>query len=96
MESGLSKRSTAQGHINFGMRHIKYTLGIIHWEQDDIRCSCTASLTGIADNEEYKALLGTALDLETLRKVEANQANTISKAADPVKLKDECIFLSGK
>ena len=28
--SGLSKMTATQGHINFGMRHIKYTLGIMH------------------------------------------------------------------
>ena len=50
------------------------------------------SLTGIAYYKEYKALLGIALDSATLRKVEANQANTISKTADSGKFKDECTW----
>ena len=29
MTSGFSKRTTAQGRIIFGMRRVKYTLGII-------------------------------------------------------------------
>ena len=87
--SGLSKRTTDKRCINFGMRRVKYTLGIMHWAQDDSRCSCKASLTGIADAEEYKALLGTALDLSRLKKVGANQDATTSKAKDPGKLKDK-------
>ena len=49
MESGFSKRTTAQGRINFGMWRVKYTLGIMHWEQDESCWSCTASITGITD-----------------------------------------------
>ena len=55
MDSGFSKRTTAQGHINFGMRCVKYTLVIIHWAQDEIRCSRKASLIGIADAEHNSA-----------------------------------------
>ena len=89
MDPGLFKTTTAQGCINFGMRRMKYTLGIMHWVQDESRCSRTVSITGISDAEEYKALLGTSLDCATLRKVEYGQSETISKAADPGKFKDE-------
>ena len=51
------------------MRRVKYTLGIMHWAQDESRWSWILSLTGIADATEYKALLGIALDHATLRKV---------------------------
>ena len=50
------------------------------------------SLTGIAYYKEYKALLGIALDSAMLRKVEANQADNISKTADSGKFKDECTW----
>ena len=43
MASSFAKRTVAQGRINFGMRRIKYTLGIMHWVQDEGRCSRTAS-----------------------------------------------------
>ena len=89
MASGFSKRNTAQGHISFGMQRVNYTLGIMHWAQDERRCSRTASLTGIADAEEYKALLGTTLDRATLINVEAYQADTISNAGNLVKFKEK-------
>ena len=31
MASSFSKRTTDQGHINFGIRCLKYTLGIMQW-----------------------------------------------------------------
>ena len=62
MASVFSKRTTTQGRINFGVRCVTYNLGIMHWAQDERRCSRMAYLTGIVDAEEYKALLGTALD----------------------------------
>ena len=40
-----------------------------------------ASLIGIDNSDEYKALLGTALDRSALGKVAAYQSDTISKAA---------------
>ena len=57
MASGFSKRT-----IKFGMRCVKCTLDIMHWSQDERRCSCMASLTGITNAEEYKALLGKSLN----------------------------------
>ena len=64
----------------------------MHWAQDESRCSHTASLTRITDAEEYKVLLGIDLDCSTLRKVGFDQADTISKAADIGKFKDECTW----
>ena len=64
----------------------------MHWAQDESRCSCMSSLTRIADDEEYKDLLGTAYDRSMLRKVEADQDDTISKAADTGKFKDKCTY----
>ena len=42
MASGFSERTTTQGHINFGMRRVKYTLKIMHWAQYESRCSIKA------------------------------------------------------
>ena len=88
MASRFYKRTAAQGRVLF-LQRIKYTLGIMHWAQGESRCSCTASLTEITDADEYKALLGTVLDQSALRKVEANQDDTISKAEYPGKFKDK-------
>ena len=71
------------------MRRVKYTLGIMHWAQDEIRCSRAASITGIYDAEEYNSLLVIALYRATLRKFEANQGDIISKAADLGQFKDK-------
>ena len=71
------------------MRRVKYTLGIIHWAHIESRCSCMASFTGVSDAEEYKSVLYTVLYRATIRKVEANQADTISKVANPGKFKDK-------
>ena len=51
MAYGFSKRIIAPGRINYGMRRLEYTLGIINWAQDEIRCSRTLYLTGITDTE---------------------------------------------
>ena len=64
----------------------------MQWAQYERGCSCTASLTGIANAEEYKSLLGTALDWSTLRKIESDQSDTISKEEYPGKFKDELIW----
>ena len=89
MAFGFSKGTTAQWNIIFGMWRMKYTLGIMHRAQDESRWSFTASLKFIYDAEEYKALLGTSFYWSTIRNIEDDQADTISKAADPGKFKDE-------
>ena len=61
----------------------------MHWSQGESRCYRTESRTGIADIEEYKALLDIALDFATLSKVEADQGYTLSKTDDPGKFKDK-------
>ena len=69
------------------MRRVKYTVVIMVWTQYESRCSCTASLTGVAYTKELKGLKGIALDRATLRMVEADQADTIIKAEYPGKFK---------
>ena len=91
MASGFAKRTAAKVCVNFGMPRVKYTLGIMYWAQGESRCSRTASLRRIIKSNEYKALLGTALDRVALRKAEADQSDTISKAADPGQFKDELL-----
>ena len=50
--SGFSKRTTAQVRINFGMQRVKYTLGIIQWNQYERRWYHTESLTGITNDDK--------------------------------------------
>lgn len=89
MANSFAKRTAAQGRINFGMRRIKLILGIMHWVQDKDRCSRGASVVGIADADSFKAELQVSIKRAALRQTEAEQVDTISKAADPGKFKDE-------
>ena len=51
MAFSFSKRTSAQGRVNYGMRRVKYTIGIMHWAKDESPCSSTAYLIGIVDSE---------------------------------------------
>ena len=51
---------------------------------------------GITNADAHKALWGTALDSAALRKVEVDQAYTISKAAGPGKFKDDRMWPEGQ
>ena len=61
----------------------------MHWVHDQDCCYWVASIQDIADAEEFKQLLNTLIQRAALRKVEDNQVDTISKAADPGKFQDE-------
>ena len=89
MAESFEKRTDANGRILFGMRRIKWLIGIMHWVQDFLRCSLQPTIAGIADANAFKDALTTAIDRAETRKVEAEQADTVSKAADPGKFKDE-------
>ena len=83
MASDFSKRTNAQGNIGFGMQRVKSTPDIMYWVQDESLWSHTEYLTVIYYTEEYKAVLGIYPDCATLRKIEADQADTISMATHP-------------
>ena len=78
----------AQGWIAFGLRQTKLLVGIMHWVHDQDDCYRVASIQDIADVEEFKQLLDTSIQRAALRKVEDDQVDTISKAADPGKFRD--------
>ena len=89
MAEEFSKRTVAQGRISFGLRHIKLLLGVMHWVQDQDRCYRMASIDGIQDADEFRGILDVAIQRAALQNVEDDQVETISKAADPGKYKDE-------
>ena len=64
-------------------------LGIMHWVQDFFRCSARPDITNLNDEDEFKEVLTKSIERSETRKVEADQADTVSKAADPGKFKDE-------
>ena len=95
MSDEFGKRTVAQGQIDFGLRWTKLLVGIMHWVHDQDCCYWVASIQDIADAEEFKQLLNTLIQRAALRKVEDNQVDTISKAADPGKFQDERKWLIG-
>ena len=89
MADGYEKRTQAQGRIPFGLRCIKLLIGVMHWVQDQDHCYTNASTGNIADANEFREIIDISIQHTALRKVEDDQVDTISKAADPGKSKDE-------
>ena len=89
MAESFSKRSPANTRIIFGMRRIKWLIAMMHWAQDFKRCSLVPVLDDINNADEFKEVLQVSAQRATLRKTDTDQVDTISKAADPGKFKDE-------
>ena len=88
MAGWYKKRTQAQGHIPFGLRHIELLIGVMHWVQDQDRCYRNSSTGNIADANEFREIIDISIQRAALRKVEDDQVDMISKAADPGKFKD--------
>ena len=89
LAESYSRRTIADGRAIFGVRRIRFLIGLIHWVQDFGRIGQTPSIEGIANAVEFRSVLDIAYYRADVRKVEKDQADTVSKAADPGKLKDE-------
>ncbi|KAI2491295.1 hypothetical protein MHU86_23277 [Fragilaria crotonensis] len=83
------RRTVADGRTIFGLKRTRYLIGLIHWVQDFARVGETPSLDGIEDAVQFKAVLDIASYRADVRKVEKEQSDTVSKAADPGKFKNE-------
>ena len=88
MADSFQKRTIAN-RINFWMRHTKWLIAMMHWVQDFYRCSKQPTIDDFVTANDFKQALSTAAQHASLCKVDTNQVDTISKAADPGKLKDE-------
>ena len=89
MAEGFSKRSPAANRINFGMRRIKCFFAMMHLSQDHQRCSEEPDIAVFANADAFKEALQVSAQRALLRKNDSDQVDTISKAADPGKFKDE-------
>ena len=89
MAESFSKRSPAANRINFGMRCIKWLIAMMHWCQDHQRCSEEPDIADFANADAFKEALQVSAQRALLRKNDSDQVDTISKAADPGKFKDE-------
>jgi hypothetical protein len=89
LAESYGRRTIVDGRAIFGLRRIRYLIGLIHWVQDFARIGEKPSLEGIEDALTFKIALDAAYYRADVRKIEKDQADTVSKAADPGKLKDE-------
>ena len=89
MAESFSKRSPAANRINFGMRCIKWLIAVIHWCQDHQCCSKDPDIADFSNADVFKETLQVSAQRALLRKNDSDQVDTISKADDPGKFKDE-------
>ena len=90
LAESYGRRTVADGRFIFGVRRIRYLIGMIHWVQDFVRVGETPSLASFGDNgAAFCAALEVASSREDVRKIEKEQSDTVSKAADPGKFEDE-------
>jgi hypothetical protein len=90
MSESYGRRTVADGRFIFGTRRIKYLVGLIHWVHDFTRINGIPSLEEFGDDAvEFRKALDEAAHRAECRKRERDQADTVSKAADPGKFKDE-------
>ena len=89
MAESFSKRSPAANCIIFGMWRIKWLISLMHQAQDHQQCSEDPDLDDIANMDKFKEALLVSAQQASLRKTDAEQVDTISKAVDPGKFKDE-------
>ena len=83
------QKQTIANRINFGMRRTKWLIAMMHWVQDFSRCSKLPTIDDYVTANDFKQALSTAAQRASLRKVDTDQVDTISKAANPGKLKNE-------
>ena len=88
MDDSFQKRTIAN-RINFRMRHTKWLIAMMDWVQDFYPCSKQPTIDDFITANDFKQALSTTAQCASLHKVETDQVDTISKAADPGKLKDE-------
>ena len=88
MADSFQKRNIAN-RINFGMRHTKWRIAMMHWVQDFSRCSRLPTIDDFITANDFKQTLSTAAQRASLHKVDTDQVDRISKAADPGKFKDK-------
>ena len=93
LAESYGRRTAADGRFIFGLRRVRYLLGLIHWVQDFHCVGREPTLDALDEDDEastFHAALHIAYDRAEVRRVEKEQSDTVSKAADPGgKLKDE-------
>ena len=89
LAESYGRHTAADGRFIFGVRRIRYLIGMIHWVQDFVRVGEVPSLAGYDNGTAFCTALEVAFNREDVRKIEKEQSDTVSTAADPGKFKDE-------
>jgi hypothetical protein len=89
LAESYGRRTVADGRVIFGLRRIRHLIGLIHWVHDFRRIGEEPSIEGFDNAAQFRQALEEAFDRADVRKIEGDQSDTLSKAADPGKLKDE-------
>jgi hypothetical protein len=89
LAKGFSDRTIANGRINFGLRRTNLLKATVHWVHDFRRISREPTLDSINNVQEYREAIEIARQRASTRKHNADESDTLSKAADPGKLKKQ-------
>ena len=73
------QKQTIADRINFGMRHTKWHIAMMHWVQDFYRCSQQPTMDDFVTANDFKQVLSTAAQCASLHKVDTDQVDTICK-----------------
>ena len=80
----------------FGLHRVKLLIRVLHWVQEQDQCYQVTSFADITDADEFCQVIEVSIQWAALQKVEDDEVDTISKAADPEKFKDEPKWLDWK
>ena len=94
LAKGFSGKTVATGKISFGLRRTNIMKANIHWDQDFSSISWTPSLIGINNAIEFCAAIEAARQREMIRNHSIEESFSLSKAADPGKLKRQEDFIT--
>jgi hypothetical protein len=87
LAKGFADRTQANGKMIFGLRRTDPLKATAHWAQDFRRIGRVPKLDEIADQADFRAALETARLRAQTRRHNAEESDSLSKAADPGKLK---------
>jgi hypothetical protein len=90
LAESYGRRTIADGRAIFGLRIARNLIGLAHWVQDFARVGEEPNLLGIDNALQFRTALDEASTRADVQKVEKNQSDTVSKAADLGKFKDKC------
>ena len=86
MAESFSKHSPASNYIIFDVQRL---ISMMHWDQDHQQCSEDPDLDDIANADKFKEALLVSAQCASLLKTDPKQVDTISKAVDLGKFKNE-------